>query len=165
MNKQYDPEVFSAMQTGDPVATYQKTILAKVSILVLNPFTGAPEELLLYGKPGEEESIIRTWSVAEDVFFKRMNKRHFTSGVIIKKESTQVVEETTSLEQSSDEDLLKVVNSKFYALQSVLNKTESEALVNRILTIAREQEKSEKIIKAIETRLAEIQSAQLPSME
>lgn len=157
MNKQYDPAVFAAMQVGDPVATYQKTVISNVVVRVLNPFNGEPEELILVGKPGSPDSQVNTWSVPEDVFFKRMNRVHFESGKVIRIDAKRSEEPTVIVEQSSDEEVLKLVNSKFSALQSILQKTESEAFVNRLLLAARQEDKSERIIKAIETRLSEIQ--------
>jgi hypothetical protein len=162
MNKQFDPGVFSAMQTGNPIGTYQKTVISKVNVQILNPFTGEPNGSLLTGKPGEDESIYRSWSDAEDVFFTRQNRRLFKEGLIIRIESKKDEPEAdVPLEQSSDEEVLKIINSRFNAVQNILQKTDSEAFVNRLLEAARREEKSERFVKAIETRLAELQFTQL----
>ena len=158
MDKQYDPTVFAAMQEGKPFATYKKTVISKVAVTVLDPFSGAPTAIILEGRPGDDKAIISVWSSVEDLFFKRQNRRHFDSGLLIKHEVKEEEKVAVPLEQASDEDLRFIVNQKFLALQNALNKTQSEALVSRFLTIAREEEKSEKIIRVIETRLAELQS-------
>jgi hypothetical protein len=153
-----DLTIFSAMQEGTPYGTYQKTILAKVHVTVLNPFSKEPEGLILSGEPGSDSSLVRTWDIKEDVFFKRINKRHFEQGTIIPFKAKHVEKPVDMLEQSTDEDLDTMLDQPFYSLQSALNKTESEALVSRILAIARKKDKSEKIIANIQKRLAEIQS-------
>ncbi len=159
MNKQYDPAVFAAMQTGDPVATYQKTVVAKVVVRILNSFSGEPAELILEGMPGTDSSQVSTWSVPEDVFFKRMNRIHFDRGVIIRIDNKRAeVVGDLPIEQSSDEEVTKIVNNRFATLQNILQKTESEAFVHRLLEAARLEDKSEKVVKAIETRLSEIQT-------
>lgn len=169
MKQEIDTEVFAAMQGNRPVSCYKKTILAKVFVTVLNVFDNSPEGRLLTGQPGSADSMVYCYSIPEDVFFKRYNRRHLERGVII---SVPVQVEQPApepaelpLEQASDETLRQLVNSRYKGLEAALNKTESEALVFRILAIAREEEKSEKIIRAIETRLAEIQNTGLTREE
>ncbi len=48
----------------------------------------------------------------------------------------------------------------FKALENAINSTKSQALVYRILTLAKELEKSEKVIRHIESRLSEIQEGE-----
>jgi hypothetical protein len=165
----FDIEVFQAMQGQEPVASYRKTTLGKVYVTVLNVFNQEPEAVLLYGEAGNPESIVNVYSIPEDVFFRRQNRRLFEQGVIIsnpiaKKEDVPV-EQEPPIEQASDETLRQLVNSRYKALEAALNKTDSEALVNRILILAREEEKSEKIIKSIETRLSEIQNIRVTKQE
>lgn len=170
--RELDLAVFTAMNGNDPVAAYRKTTLGKVFVTVLNMFSQEPEALLLYGEPNvsNPDSIVYMYSIPEDVFFRRQNRRHFQDGTIIpvaiaKKEEVQPVAEDLPLEQSSDEQLRQLVNSKFKALEAALNKTESEALLNRLVAIARDEEKSERIVKAIETRLSEVQLSQYSTSE
>jgi len=151
-------DIYSAMQVGKPYKSYRKTILGKVYVTILDPFTQeTPIGIHLEGEPTtDERAIVDIWSEKEDVFFKRMNKRHFETGNLIpyireEKEAKRTVENST------DEELKALINKPFLSLQAVLNKTNSEALVFRILTLAKELEKSDKIIKAIESRLSEIQ--------
>ena len=151
-------EVFSAMQTGKPYKTYRKTILGKVSVTLLDPFTDQPIGMLLKGNPKTDETAkIDIWTEREDMFFKRMNKRHFEIGnllEIVRKE--EVVER--GIESYSDEELAAVLKTPFLSLQSTINKVESEAVMLRIVELAKEMEKSAKIMKVLESRLSELQS-------
>jgi hypothetical protein len=146
----------STLQTGEPYKTYRKTILGKVRILAFNVFTQKPEEVLLAGNPLDTNSMYSVYSEMEDLFFRRNNMRHLKEGTIIAHSVVSDAEEV-GVEQSSDEEIRKAVNSKFAVLQNLLRDTESETFINRVLTIAREEEKSDKIIGFIETRLSEIQ--------
>jgi hypothetical protein len=150
-------ETFSAMQVGKPFKSYRKTILAKVFVQVLDPFSEQPVGLILETNPKfPEKDIVDVWSEKEDVFFKRANKKQVEEGYVIEytRPENEVVE--PKIESFSDEKLTEVVNSKFMALQSVLNKIETEAVLLRMVAIARKEEKSEKIIGAIQARLSEI---------
>ena len=157
-----DSFVFSAMQTGIPFKSYRKTILGKVYVTVLNPFSNQPEGLLLEGDAADQKSVIDVWTEKDDIFFRRMNKVHFDEGAIIEfKKDTNAVPERT-IEAFTDEELKGVINQKYLALLATLNKTDKEAVLYRMLTIAQSMEKSEKIIKIIESRLAEVQEMNLP---
>jgi hypothetical protein len=151
-------EVFSAMQTGKPYKTYRKTILGKVSVTLLDPFTDQPIGILLKGNPKTDETAkIDIWTEREDMFFKRMNKRHFEIGnilEIVRKE--EVIER--GIESYSDEELAAILKTPFLSLQSTINKVESEAVMLRIVELAKEMEKSAKIMKVLESRLSELQS-------
>jgi hypothetical protein len=157
-NVSYD--VFSAMQTGTPYKKYKKTILGKVYLEVLNTFTGNPEGLILHGNPAknQEGCFVEVWSEKEDVFLKRRNSGHFKQGTLQVWNKKPSEKKDKLYSEYSDDDVKKIVNSRFLALQSTLNKAKSEAFVLRILNMARELEKSEKIIRAIEARLSEIQN-------
>lgn len=159
-----DSAIFSAMQAGNPLATYRKTILAKVFINILNPFSGNPEGIILYGDPKNDESArIDTWSEKEDLFFRRMNKNHFTNGTLLKIER-ETTPEVRTVEQYSDMELGELLRLKYYSLQSKLGEIESAPVLMRLVDIAREQEKSEKIIKTLEARLSEIELKQPPTV-
>lgn len=157
-------EIYSSMNQGRPYASYIKTILGKVDVILWDNFNEAPMEILLTGNPKKREdtSIVDVWSEKEDVFFRRVNSRLFSKGVLIpytRPEAPAVVERP--IEQSTDEELSAIVNSKFLALQNHLNKIESIPVLFRIRGIAEELEKSAKIINAIEARISEIQTAEL----
>jgi len=150
-------ETFSNMQTGKPYKSYKKTILAKIYVQLLDPFSETPVGLILETNPKfPGRDIVDVWSEKEDVFFKRANKRQFDQGNIIPHTRPEIVNEEPKIESYSDEKLTEIVNSKFLTLQSILNKVETEAVLFRMITIAKEQEKSVKIVGAIEARLSEI---------
>lgn len=154
---QEDYNIFAAMQEGKPIKSYRKTVPAKVLVTVFNPVKNVAEQILLEGQPGEEGSIVDLYSDREILFFMRMNKVHLSNGYLIpftRPENQKVVE---TPEQFTDEKLLAIVNSKFLALQNFMSKTTSEALIFRLRQLAVEADKSDKIIAAIDLRLAEIQ--------
>ncbi|HAQ02274.1 TPA: hypothetical protein DCQ22_00025 [Candidatus Nomurabacteria bacterium] len=145
------------MQTGKPFKSYKKTILAKIYVQVLDPFSETPVGLILETNPKfPGKDIVDIWSEKEDVFFRRANRRQFDEGNIIVYAHPDETEQEPKIESYSDEKLTEIVNSKFLSLQSILNKVETEAVLHRMITIAKEQEKSVKIIGAIESRLSEI---------
>lgn len=158
MGNDIDAKVFSAMQTGQPYKSYKKTILGKLSVTVLNPFNNEVNVVLLEGDSNNPDSVLDVWTEKEDAFFKRMNRRSLETGRIIPFVRKEEVESEPKVEQMSDEEIAALIKKPFLSLQTILNKTESEAFVFRILTAAREAEKSEKFISAIEARLGEIQS-------
>jgi len=156
-------EMYSNMNGGKPFSTYKKTILALAKVTVWDNFLESPTEILLKGDPrkNDEGCLIDVWTEKEKVFFERMNKNHFTSGVLIPYQRP-VVEESTvkSIEQYSDDELREVVSSKFLAFQATLNKINTISVLFRIKSLAEEADKSEKIMKAIEARISEIQNTE-----
>lgn len=151
--------VSSAMHGGKPYKSYIKTILGKVFVTVLSEIDGQPEGVILEGDPRrlDDSSIVDVWSVEEDYYFTKKNKRHLTTGALkpyVRKEE----EKEKTIEQFSDEELVDIINSKFFTLQSALNSTNSIATLYRIQNLAQELEKSDKIMKAIEARISEIQA-------
>ncbi len=161
-------EYFSAMSTGKPLKTYKKTILGRVYVTALDMMTGVPTPtgFILEGDPKRNDpgSMIDIWSEQEDYFFKRTNKRHLDQGVIIEFKRSAEVEKPKTIEQSSDDELKAMINKPFLALQATINKTNSIATLFRIKTLAEELEKSEKVVRAIESRISEVQDAQTPTM-
>lgn len=151
-------EVFAAMQNKDPLKTYKKTILGKVYVTALDPFSDQPMGVSLEGLPGEESEFLDVWTQKEVLFVEKMNRKLFEAGVLIEAYRKEPVEEKEKrIETFSDEELTEVINSKFLSLKSALNNTKSEAVLFRMLNLAKEMEKSEKIVGAIEARLSEIQ--------
>lgn len=158
-------ELYSAMNGGKPYQSYKKTIMGQALVKVWDNFTQSPLEIIVRGDPRRdlESCIIDVWSDKEKVFFERMNKRQFDAGVIIPYTRVEVTEpEAKKIEQYSDEELKVIVNSKYLALSATLNKVESVAVLFRLRSIAEEEEKSDKIIKAIEARISELQTAEFP---
>src|SRR5215213_4498353 len=155
-------ELFS-FDESKPYATYIKTILGQVGVNVWDNFTGQPAYAILKGDPKrrDESSIVDVWSQKEDAFFKRNNARHFERGVLIPYTRPAQEVQEVRIEQFSDEQLKEIVNSKFMAFQSKVNKTDAIPVLFRMLNIARDLDKSESFTKAIEARIAEVQEAQL----
>lgn len=151
-------DVFSAMQTEAPYKTYKKTILGKVYVVTIDPFSGQPIGVMLHGDPkkGDTDAYIDMWSVQDDMFFKKANRVHFERGVIIESERKVEPVKENSYEQATDEELTGILKLKFLALQSKLNKITSTAVLFRLLGIAEELEKSAAIMNAIKARLADL---------
>lgn len=162
-----DSTTYSAMQGSEPIVTYKKTILAKVCITVWDSFNEKQDIIILSGDPRKDEDTCM-WDIfteKEDFFFKRMNKTHFNSGTIISYKRPEVVEVVRE-EQFSDEQLLEIVNLKYLALINKINNITSVPVMFRIVDIAKNAEKSEKIVRVLEGRLAELEAegfANIPS--
>lgn len=163
MSAQANNELFSAMVGNKPLKTYKKTILGRVYVTALNMLTGTPvpEGVILTGDPRKNEvgTMFDVFSEQEDYFFKKMNKVHFDEGRLIEVKRTETPRERT-IEEYSDEELKTIIMKPFKALENAINSTKSQALVYRILTLAKELEKSEKVIRHIESRLSEIQEGE-----
>jgi hypothetical protein len=152
-------DVFAKMQIGEPFRTYKKTILGQVYINVLNPWDGKPEGMIMKGDPSRNEDgcFYDTWGEKDDMFFHRSNKPHFERGVLIPvKRPGKVTERTPN--DFTDEELEKLVMSPFLKLQHAMEKMTSVIPVLRLLQVAEEKEKSEKIMGAIRARLTELQT-------
>ena len=156
-------QLYSALQGNKPIKSYKKTILAKVCITVFNSLTNSVENIILHGDPrkNDDGAIWDIFSETEDSFFKRMNRVHFQNGTIIPIVREEVVEDYKE-EQFSDEQLKALINEKYFGLVNKINGIDSEAVMYRMLNLAREMEKSEKVINLISGRLSEIQAAGLP---
>jgi len=156
----FDPKTFAAMQLSRPFATYKKKILGKAAVSVLSPWTGRPEGIMMEGDPekGDETCFYDSWSAAEDAYFTRINKRLFDLGVIIRENrKEQLIPADKKIEQYSDDELKVVVDMKYAALQKVLAETTSGAVINRMLMLAKEMDKSDRIVRALEAKLSELQ--------
>lgn len=146
-------EVYSAMQEGKPLRTYQKTILGKVHIVTLNPFTDQPEAIILAG-----DDKVEVWTPKAEAFFKRMNAKHFEAGRLIEVARNELsADAKKNPNHITNEEIDTLLNNKFLALKSKLDAMTEEAPIFRLLNRARELDKSEKVIKHIEQRLAEVQ--------
>ena len=154
-------DIYSAMVGGKAYKTYKKTILGKLYVTALNMLTGTPtpEGVILEGDPRKNESgtLFKVFSEQEDYFFRKMNKRHFDEGRLIEYNDVGEKPRERTIEEFSDEELKTLINKPFLALQNTLNKTTSVATLFRIESLARDLDKSEKVMKAIQSRLAEVQ--------
>jgi hypothetical protein len=153
----FDPKVFSQIQTGTPIATYRKTILGKVFVTVYDPYTRVPVGMLLEGERGTDTEMIDMWSEAEDLFFKRNNKKALDTGMIIKV-TRETKEAPRTIEQFNDDELRAVINVTYLQFQKSLSRITSEAVLFRLLELTTEQDKSEKFSNAIKAKLAEVQA-------
>lgn len=153
------------MQNDAPYATYKKVILGKASVKVINPFSENPEEHILEGNPGKNDKgcFVDVWSVEGDMFFRSMNEDLLSHGVIVPYDrvSKPLVSAVNEYNIMSDEELFELLNSPFFKLEAALSKMDSEAPVQRILVIAEQEEKSEKILNHIKSRLQELQEQSL----
>jgi len=155
-----DVSTYGLMQTNKPIRSYIKTILGKVFVNVLNPFTDSIEGRILTGDPRKHlnGSIIDVWSEKEDVYLRNANQKHFEEGYIIpyvREDKEQTEEE--HLNTLNDDEVEKLLKSKFFTLSNAVNKMTAVAPIYRTLEMAKDMEKSEKIIKFLEGRISEIQ--------
>ena len=162
MAKELNARMFSAMQTENPVKSYIKTMLGKVYVTVLNPITGEPEGLILYGNPrgkDKDKCIVDVWTETEDIFFRRINKRHFEQGHLMpfERKPEEAPKERSQAEYTDSELNEKILSQPFARFQSMINKIELQAVLMRLITLAKEQDKSDRIIKIIEARLSTLQ--------
>jgi hypothetical protein len=164
----YEREVYAAMAEDKPLKTYIKTILGKVYVTVLNPFSGKPEPVELYGQPeaSNPKAVLQIWSTKEDLFFNKMNREHLEAGnmkVLSVADATKPA--PVSPNAISDGEIVEILNKPFLALKNRLNKFTTVAPVYRFLRAAEEMEKSEKILDSIRARMSELQLGEEPSEE
>lgn len=148
-----DQTIYSAMQTGEPLMRYKKTINGKVNVHALNPYSGNPEFLILEGV--DELSYIDLWDQKQIVFFERMNKKHIDAGRLVK--TAVAVVSSYSPNVITDEEIDDLLSSPFLKLQKRVEKFTEVPPIMRLMTRARELEKSEKIIKFLESSAARLQ--------
>ena len=150
-----DLDLYAAMQEGkEPLARYKKTIVGKVHVVALNPFSEEPEGVLLEGD--SDKAYIELWDVKQLVFFERMNRSHLEAGRVVKLAKAPEPP-PPSPNQLSDDEIDKLLDGKYKALRARLDKFTDTAPILRLLNRARELEKSEKIIKHLEERISQIE--------
>lgn len=167
MSEDLDYQTASAMQAGKPFKTYKKVVLGRVYVSALDPFTGQPSGVMLYGDPKRDDKTcyIDMWTERDDNFFKRANEVHFKAGYILESRPIEKKEEELPIEQYSDDQLKGIINLRYLALQAKLNKIESEPVLYRMIGLAKDMEKSAKISGAIEARLSEVQGISVDQEE
>ncbi len=158
----YEREVFSAMAEDKPLVTYVKTIVGKVHLTVLDPYSGKPVPVTLQGAPdaNNPKSVVQVWSTKDNSFFKQMNREHLAAGILKPLSQVEEVsrkEEVTSPNTISDDEIREILNKPFLALKNKLNKFTASAPVYRFERMAEEMEKSEKILEAIRARASELE--------
>jgi len=167
MTNDLNSEIYGMMQEGKPYKSYIKTILGKVYVQVINPFDGKLEGRIVEGNPKRdpESCIVDIWTEKENVYFRRANKRHFETGSVIEYHRREETPKAKAVHEYSDEELKELINSKFLTLQSVVNKLDSVPVLFRMVTLAKEIDKSEKIVKFLEGKLSEVQLAEFKQPE
>lgn len=148
--------VHERLKAGAPYASYKKTTLGKVYVTTKNPFSSEPEGIILQGEIGEEGEVVDVWSDEDDVYFRHMNQKQLALGLVIPF-NRGVKAEVKPYAQYSDEELKEIINMKFFAFEKVLNDITTDAVVARMIDLAREMEKSEKIMERLTARLSELQ--------
>lgn len=161
-------DIFSAMQDGEPKASFKKVCVGKIQVKILDPFNPTEvEQKILEGDPynptlDQNNIIIDVWTEKEEVFFRKANKYHFDNGNIIEFDRQALKKQALAAKNFNvltDEEILNLVSAPFLSLKHALDKTTSIPTVMRILQSAKDNDKTEKIVKAIEQRLTELQTA------
>ncbi len=158
----YEREVFSAMADGTPLVTYVKTIVGKVHLTVLDPYSGKPTPVVLQGAPAANnpKAVVQVWSSKDNNFFKQMNSEHIAAGILKPLSPVEEVarqEEPVSPNSITDVEITEILNKPFLALKNKLNSFTAPAPVFRFERMAEEMEKSEKILEAIRARASELE--------
>lgn len=149
--------IFAAMEQRQPIAIFKKTIVGKVYVTVLNPFTDQVEGMHLEGnaEAGDERAFVELYDQKSLAFFKRINKKQFDLGNLIQVDT--LPEEEESPNQITDEEIESLLGEPFFTLKNKLDTFTEVAPVLRLLNKARDMDKSEKLIKHIEEKMAEIE--------
>lgn len=152
MTLEADYSVYAAMQTGEPIARFKKTIVGKVHVVALNPFSGMPEGILLEGN--DDKSYIEIYDTKALAFFKKLNKPHFDAGRLQEMKSVPTLQVSPNV--ISDEEIDTLLTGQFMTLKHRVDKFTSTAPLLRILNRARELDKSERLINFLEKRMADL---------
>lgn len=164
MENELSTKDFGIVEDVKPFASYIKTILGQVYVTVLSPYSGKPEGVILSGNPRNQKEIdgciVDVWNQKEDMYFQKVNATHLTMGYLVK--YTRPLTKAPPTEEEivnnmSDDEMKAILKEKFFVLQNKVNKMTSVAPVYRLLEIAKEMEKSNKIIAYLEGKLAELQ--------
>lgn len=152
-------EIMAAQEKGEPLRVYRKAITGKVGVRVLNPFSGEPAELIIYGDPAKTpaaELEVSLWTPTEVRYFETYNRGLIQSGalVVVNKRSEISVNKANALD---DDALRDLVTSPFLRLKKYLSEITSETTLQRALAIAEEENRSAKVLSLIKERLAEVQ--------
>ena len=152
-------QIFSAMQGEKPHVSYIKTVISKIFVSILDPFDESPSGILLFGDPkkGGENSIVDAWNEKQDRYIKKMNQPLFDDGLLIKYNRPENVVVERQIEEFSDAELLEIVNSHWFSLVKIVGEVTSVPVLFRMLELAREADKSEKVTGLIESKLPELQ--------
>lgn len=158
---------YSQTQLEKPYKSYIKRSMAKLYVRVLNPFTGEPDGVILTGDPRKPtpECVLEVADAREDLFLHRNNKKHFEAGELVEyTPKEEPISEEVRLNQLSDEELRQILREKFYSLKNYADKVTSVTPLFTLLRLAQEEEKSEKIINFIKSRIEELQKQEVEGL-
>lgn len=158
--------VYLQEDLSKPYKSYIKRSLGKVVVRIYDPITKEIRDLILKGNPRnqDETCIVDVYSANEDFIFKRYNERHLRSGEIV--EFARKPKEPTPEElinSMSEEDMTKILNSKYLAIQNAVNKFTTVPPLFVLKQLAVDLDKSEKIIKLIDAKITTLQAEEYPS--
>lgn len=153
---------YSLMQTGTPIKMYRKTIKGNLTVEVLNSFSERPEIILLHGENNLATATVKLWNEKEMMYFLKVNRKALETGKLIEQKDINSVIEL-SIEpyaDATDELLEKLLDGRktpWFAFLKELATMGTEAVLIRLLELARKSDRSEKVISAIESKLSEVQ--------
>jgi hypothetical protein len=155
-------EMVGAFGKTKPYASYIKVILGQVAVTVWDNVLNKPVDVILKGNPKtkDEDSIVHVWDENEDKFLHRMNRSHFTHGTLVRYDAPENVEPVKTIEQSTDDELKSIINSKYFSLLGKLSEINTIPVLFRMKNLAEEMDKSSKITEAIQKRISELQTAE-----
>jgi len=127
---------------------------------VLNPFTDQPEIILLEGDPKDksnESNHVKIYTDKELAFFMRMNRRLLEIGHVIRDDkfiTEEKDEEKKPLEQYTDDELAELISKPYVVAKKAVDSTDNPVVLNRMLDIAKDLNKSAKLVSYISDRIA-----------
>lgn len=167
MTQAVDTRIYSLMQTDEPFKSYKKTILARLQVFLINPFTRNIESMIVEGNPhGDtaEDCIIDVWDEMEDAYFTKANRVHFQDGSLIPYKRKAKKKEK-SVNEVTDEELEKILHMKYFGFKKRIHDFTAVAPVFRALEMAKEADISDKYVTEIENKLSELQLKEYPVTE
>jgi len=156
---EHDTKIFADMVSDTPYKMYIKAILGRVHLSILDPLDGnKPTGVMLSGDPNTDpDCIVKVWSEMEDLYFQRMNRKFLSDGTILPYNRPAETAKVKSFEESTDEELTEFLKQRYITMQNKLSEIKSEAVLYRLLNLAKAQDKPERLVKLLELKLAELQ--------
>ena len=151
--------------SGKPFASYKKTILGQVAVIVWDALQRQAVDVILHGNPKkmEEDCVVHMWDSNSDMFFRRMNRNHLQKGILVPFTVKEDIEpEERTIEQSTDEELTEIIKLKNLAFVAKINKIDSVPVLFRMKLLAEELDRAG-AVSALEKRISEIQTAEFIS--
>lgn len=158
--RDYFEALRKSMEGGIPKATYIKAIVGRVCISMIDPLTGMPTDIHLEGDPSDNKTdidkiTVTLWSDFEFEYFRRANKKLLEIGYLAP--YTKEVVQEISVNEVSDDVLEEALGKPFFSVKALLDRFTAPAPVERLLRMAKDQNKSVGVVGAIEKRLSELQ--------